>query len=56
MHMIYVLENDTHELKWDFDIHLDHLISARRPNLIIINKKNCKIVDIAVTADHRKKN
>ena len=40
---------------WDFDIHTDHLISARRPDLIIINKKKrtCKIVDFAVPADHR---
>ena len=34
-----VLENATHKLLWDFDIHTDHLISARRPDLIIINKK-----------------
>ena len=34
-----VLENDTHKLLWDLDIQTDHLISARRPNLIIINKK-----------------
>ena len=35
-----VQENDTHKLQWDFDIQTDHLISARRPDLIIINKKN----------------
>ena len=42
-----VLENDAHKLLWDFDIQRDHLISARRPDLIIINKKkkSCKIVD-----------
>ena len=34
-----VLENDTHKLLWDFDIHTDHLISTRRPDIIIINKK-----------------
>ena len=49
--------NSTHKLLWHFDIHMDHLISARRPDLIIINKKkkktNCKIVDFAVLADHR---
>ena len=28
----------THKLLWDFDIRTDHLISARRPDLIIINK------------------
>ena len=37
-----VLEDDTHKLLWDFDIHTDHLISARRPDLIIINKKKKK--------------
>ena len=29
---------DTHKLIWDFDIKTVHLISARRPNLIIIKK------------------
>ena len=51
-----VLENDTHKLLWDFDIHTDHLISAKRPDLIIINNKKrriCRIVDFAVPADHR---
>ena len=40
-----------------FDIHTDHLISPRRPDLIIINKKEriFKIVDFAVSAEHRKK-
>ena len=33
------LENDTHKLLWDFDSHTDQLISVRRPDLIIINKK-----------------
>ena len=53
-----VLENDTHKLLWDFDIQTDHLISARRPDLIVINthkkrKKICKIVDFSVPTDHR---
>ena len=48
---VSVLENDTHKLLWDFDIHL---ISARRPDLIVTNKKRtCKIVDFAVPADYR---
>ena len=34
-----VLENATHKLLWDFNIQMDHLILARRPDLIIINKK-----------------
>ena len=49
-----VLENDTHKLLWDFNIQTDHLIPARRPDLIIIIKnENLKIVDFAVPADHR---
>ena len=38
-----VQENATHKLLWDFNIQTDHLIPARRPDLIII----------AVPADHR---
>ena len=44
------------KLLWDFDIHADNLISARRLDLIIINKKKeriCKVVNFAVLADHR---
>ena len=37
-----VLENDTHKFLWDFDIQTDLLISARRPDLIIINNNNNK--------------
>ena len=50
-----VLENDSHKLLWDFNIQTDHLIPARRPDLIIINKKKriCKIVNFAVPGDHR---
>ena len=51
-----VLENDSHKLLWDFDIQTDHLISTRRPDLVIIKKKKkktCKIVEFAVPADPR---
>ena len=51
-----VLENDTYKPQWDFDIHTDHLISARRPGLIVINnkkKRTFKIVDFAVSANNR---
>ena len=50
-----VRENDSHKLLWDFNIQTDPLISSRRPDLIIINKRKriCKVVDFAVTADHR---
>ena len=53
----YVQENETHKLLSDFAIQTDHLISARGPNLMIVNKKKqiCRVVDFAVPADHRVK-
>ena len=50
-----VLENYSHKRLWDFNIQTHHLILARRPDHIIINKRKriCKIVDFAVPADHR---
>ena len=33
-----VLENETHKLLWYFKKQTEHLISARRPNLVIVNK------------------
>ena len=47
---VSVLENAAHKLQWDFYIQTDHLISASRPGLIIINKK---IVEFVLPADHR---
>ena len=39
------------------ETEMDHLISASRPDLIIINKnvRTCRIVDFAVPAEHRVK-
>ena len=51
-----ILENDSHKLQWDFNIQTDHLIPARRQQLMVINeekKRSCKIVDFTVPADHR---
>ena len=44
-----------HKLLLDFDKQTDHLISARKSDLIVINKKKRtrKIGDFAVPADHR---
>ena len=52
-----VLENETHKILWDFEIQTDHQIPARRPDLVMINKKEriCHLVDFAVPADHRVK-
>ena len=34
--------NEIHKVLWDFKIQTDPLISARRPNLVIVNKKKKK--------------
>ena len=33
-----VRENETQKFLWDFEIQTDHLISARQPYLVIVNK------------------
>ena len=44
-----ILENDTHKLQWDFIIHMDPQILAKRLDLIIINEKRIrKIVDFII--------
>ena len=35
----FILDNTMHKLLWDYDIQTDHLISARRPDIEIVNKK-----------------
>ena len=59
MHKLeFILENETHKIFMEFEIQTDHLISARRPDLMIVKKKKkrtCRIVDYAVPADHRGK-
>ena len=34
-----VLKNEGYEIIWDFVIQINHLTSARRPDLVIVNKK-----------------
>ena len=49
-----VVENERNKILWDVSIQCDHVIEARRPNVVIINKdKNCFIVDIAIPGDSR---
>ena len=43
-----VLEKDTHKLQWDFNIPTDPLIPARRPDLIIINKKKNDFAKLSI--------
>ena len=30
-------ENETHKRLWNFEIQTDHLISVRRPDLVLVN-------------------
>ena len=43
----FVTENETHKLLWDFEIQTDHLISARRLDLVIVKKKKKKKKELA---------
>ena len=40
---------------WDFSIQTDHVIEARRPDLVVVDKKerSCKIIDFEVSGDSR---
>ena len=50
-----VLQNDTHNILWDFEIQTDHQILAWRPGLELINMKKELAVDFAIPAEHRVK-
>ena len=49
------VKNEEIKVLWDINIQCDNLIEARRPDLIVIDKKEEKgiIIDIAVPADVR---
>ena len=50
-----VLENEEYKILWDFSIQTDHVIEARRPDLVVVDKKyrSCEIIDFAVPGDSR---
>ena len=50
-----VVENERCKILWDITIHCDHVIEARRPDIVIVEKESNKaiIVDIASPWDHR---
>ena len=39
----------------NFSIHTDHVIEARKPDLVLVYKKErvCKIIDFAIPGDSR---
>ena len=40
---------------WDFSIQTDHVIEARTPDLVVVdkNRRTCKVIDFAVPRDSR---
>ena len=50
-----VMEDIVTELLYDVNIQYDHVIEARRPDIVIINKldRTCTIVDIAEPGNSR---
>ena len=52
-----VLENEKVKILWVFEIQTNPFISARRPDLVLINKKKgiCHQVDFAVLVDQKGK-
>ena len=49
------MENEKCKVLWDMTIQYDHVIEARRPDIVVVEKENNKaiIVDIASPWDHR---
>ena len=49
------MENDSWKILWDFTIQTDHVIEARRPDIVIIDqtKYGCKIIYFACPFDSR---
>ena len=43
-----VLENEKHKRLWDFEIQTDHLISARRADLVVINNKKRELAEMGI--------
>ena len=50
-----VVENEKCKILWDMTIQSDHVIEARRPDIVVVDKEKKKviIVDIASPWDHR---
>ena len=48
-----VSENNEVKLLWDVNTRCDHVIEARRLDIVVVNKqeRKCSIIDIAVLAD-----
>ena len=48
-----VKENEIHKILKGVEMHIDHPISATRPDLVLIKKKRtCQQVDFTIPVDH----
>lgn len=45
------MENVEAELLWDFIIRTDSVIEERRPDVVVVDKKNCESIIIDVAGD-----
>ena len=52
-----ILKNEANKILWDFEIQMDHLILARRPDLVLIIKKKRTnyLMDFTIPADRKMK-
>ena len=52
---VSVIENDKCKILWDFTVQTDHIIQARRPDMIVIDKETNKaqVIDFAIPYDSR---
>ena len=51
----FSIENDKCKILWDFTVQTDHIIQARRPDMIVIDKETNKaqVIDFAIPHDSR---
>ena len=51
------MENKDYKIYWDFIIQCDRLIEARKPDVVLIDKrtKEVKLIDIAIPGNKRVK-
>ena len=50
-----VVENGKFKILWGFTIQCDHMIEARRPDIVIVDKikKETMIIDVVIPGDAR---
>ena len=50
-----MIENDRCKILWDFTVQTDHIIQARRPDMIVIDKETNKaqVIDFAIPYNSR---